>query len=148
MQSSKEISCHWFLHLCGTGLQCEMENNGCCILGWWNLQNYSLDEQQWYLLSWFHKIISELLIFNGNYRPYTNTIEVITKFGYTVLLHPPFNHTPDMPSVFHLFILWKTHFEDNISWTMKYCRSASGYGRALVQRGKNTIGKNKDYFEK
>ena len=55
MQSSKEISCHWFLHLYGTGLQCEMENNGCCILGWWNLQNYSLDEQQWYLLSWFHK---------------------------------------------------------------------------------------------
>jgi hypothetical protein len=47
------------------------------------------------------KIMSEMWIFNGNYRPYTSTIEIITKFGCKVLLHPSFNHRPGMPSVFH-----------------------------------------------
>lgn len=53
-QTSKEIRCYWFLHLYGRRVQCEPENNGCSILGLWNLQNYHLDEQ-WNLLSWFHK---------------------------------------------------------------------------------------------
>jgi len=41
-QSGKEITCHWFLHPYVTGVQCELENNGCSILGLWNLQNYYL----------------------------------------------------------------------------------------------------------
>jgi histone-lysine N-methyltransferase SETMAR len=53
---------------------------------------------------WLHKNPTKTLLQNENARPHTflKTREIITKFGWTVLHHPP--HSPDLaPSDFHLF---------------------------------------------
>jgi histone-lysine N-methyltransferase SETMAR len=40
-----------------------------------------------------HKNLTEILLLNDNARPHTSlkTLEAITKFGWTVLPHPPYS---------------------------------------------------------
>jgi histone-lysine N-methyltransferase SETMAR len=53
---------------------------------------------------WPHKNPTEILLQHDNARPHTSlkTWEAITKFGWTVLHHPPYS--PNLaPSDFHIF---------------------------------------------
>jgi len=103
-----------------------------------------------------------VLIQHDNARPHTSlrNQEAITKFGWTVLPHPPYS--PDLaPSVFHLFgplkdALRGTRFEDDESViravrTWLHEQETSWYREgmhALVSRWRKAVDVHGDYVEK
>jgi hypothetical protein len=110
--------------------------------------------------------MAEVLLLHDSVRPHTNvcTTEAITKFGWTVLLHPPYS--PDLkPSDFQLFCVFFNTAYNELQMP-RHCRTpcASGWREGqhlllsrdmlLVEGGRRlltkmeTIWKNNCIFKK
>jgi histone-lysine N-methyltransferase SETMAR len=108
------------------------------------------------------RAMQDVLLQHDNARPHSSlrTMEVITKFGWTVVPHPAYS--PDLaPSDYHLFGKLKdglrgTHFPDDeslVTAAKQWLKDAGGEFyragiQALVPRWRKAVELNGDYVEK